>query len=284
VLLPLIPEQPDDVRVLVVGGGNEQNTVISPTNQATDTSEIFDFNPFFSAATKQAGWRDKRADGASLRTARRRLMSDAILMPDRTVLLVGGAGVGRDDNNSNPVLEAASFDSDPDPKAELWRPMAAATIERRYHATALLLPDGRVVSAGSSGGWPGPPWEPPHPVSYQYKLEVFTPPYLFRGPRPRIASLGSFKWSYATSVSIGTDEPAAIGSVALIRTGSATHTTNMDQRYVGLEITFRGTDWITVKTPKDATVAPPGIYMLFIVSGTTLAERVPSTARFVELH
>lgn len=280
ILLPLIPEQPDDVRVLVVGGGNEQNTVISWTNQATDTSEIFDFNRFFSAATKQTGWRDKRADGASLRTAQRRFMSDAILLPDRTVLAVGGAGTGRDDYNANPVFEAASFDSE----AEFWRAMAPATVQRRYHSTALLLPDGRVVTAGSSGGWPGPPWEPAHPVTFEYRLEVFTPPYLFRGPRPEIRSLGSFKWSYGTSVSIGTDEPTEIGSVALIRAGSATHTTNMDQRYVGLEITFRGTDWVTVRTPKDATIAPPGIYLLFLVSGTTLAERIPSTARFVELR
>jgi hypothetical protein len=280
VLLPLIPERPDNVRVLVVGGGNEQNTVISWTNQATDTSEIFDFNRFFSAATKQTGWRDKRADGASLRTAQRRFMSDAILLPDRTVLAVGGAGTGRDDYNANPVFEAASFDSE----AEFWRAMAPATVQRRYHSTALLLPDGRVVTAGSSGGWPGPPWEPAHPVTFEYRLEVFTPPYLFRGPRPEITSLGSFKWSYGTTVSVGTDDPAAIGSVALIRAGSATHTTDMDQRYVGLEITFRGTDWVTVRTPKDATIAPPGIYLLFIVSGTTLAERIPSTARFVELR
>lgn len=268
VLLPLIPEKPNEVRILAVGGGNEQNTTISWTNQATDTSEIFDFNPAFSAARKQTGWRDKRADGASLRTALRRFMSDAVLLPDRTLLLVGGAGVGRDDFNSSPVFEAASFDSE----AELWRAMAASTVERRYHATALLLPDGRVVSAGSSGGWPGPPWETPHPVSHQYRLEVFTPPYLFRGPRPQITSPGSFKWSYGTAASIGTDEPAEIGSVALIRTGSATHTTDMDQRYVGLEITFRGTDWVTVRTPKDATIAPPGC----TCSSSSGARRSPS--------
>ena len=279
VLLPIIPERPNDVRIMVVGGGNEANTTISWTNQATDTSEIFDFNPSLSSAARQTGWRDKRADGASLRTARRRFMSDAILMPDRTVLLVGGAGVGRDDFNSSPVFEAASFDSE----REFWRPMAAATVERRYHSTALLLPDGRVVSAGSSGNWPGPPWEAPHPVAHQYTLEVFTPPYLFRGPRPTITSVGSVKWSYGTTVSIGTNEPAEIGSVALIRAGSATHTINLDQRYVGLNITFRGTDWITVRAPTDATIAPPGIYMLFIVKGTTLDERIPSVARFVEL-
>jgi hypothetical protein len=48
--------------------------------------------------------------------------------------------------------KAASFDSE----AELWRPIAGATVERRYHATALLLPDGRVVSAGDAVPVPSP--------------------------------------------------------------------------------------------------------------------------------
>jgi hypothetical protein len=280
VLLPLLPEAPDDVRVLVVGGGFEGNTTISWTNPATHTAEIFDFDQALDKDTAQAGWRTTRRDGGgSLNQVQRRFMSDAVLLPDRTVLVVGGAAVGRDDFNSNPVLEAMSFATE----TEQWRAMAWSTVERRYHSTALLLPDGRVVSAGSSGGWAGPPWEATHPVSFQYKLEVFTPPYLFRGPRPVIGSLGSWSWSYGQLVSIGTDDARDIGSVALIRTGSATHTTNMDQRYVGLEITRRGTDSLGVRTPADATIAPPGVYLLFIVRGTTPAERVPSVARFVQL-
>lgn len=42
--------------------------------------------------------------------------------------------------------------------------MAAATIPRLYHSTALLLPDGRVVAAaGNPEGGHSVVWEPPDP-------------------------------------------------------------------------------------------------------------------------
>ena len=71
--------------------------------------------------------------------------------------------------------------------------------------------------------------------------------------------------------------------MVLMRTSSVTHTNDMDQRYVGLKIETREEELIRVQGPADATVAPPGIYMLFIVRGSTLSERIPSLARFVRV-
>ncbi len=45
-----------------------------------------------------------------------------------------------------------------------------------YHGTSILLPDGRVIVAGS--GRYGSPEE--------FNAEIFSPPYLFKGPRPVI--------------------------------------------------------------------------------------------------
>jgi hypothetical protein len=93
----------------------------------------------------------------------------------------------------------------------------------------------------------------------------------------------NWQLSYGTSFSIGTNDVPDVGSVVLRRTSSVTHTADMDQRHVEMEITFRGPDYISVRAPADPTIAPPGVYMLFIVRGNTLSERVPSLARFVTL-
>ncbi len=58
-----------------------------------------------------------------------------------------------------------------------------------------------------------------------------------------------------------------------------THAFDMDQRYVELEITDKATNRLTAKAPPDAHIAPPGHYMLFLLSDAG----VPSKAEFVHL-
>ena len=48
-----------------------------------------------------------------------------------------------------------------------------------YHSIALLLPDGRVLTAGSNP-------EANDVPGGELRLELYHPPYLFRGPRPII--------------------------------------------------------------------------------------------------
>jgi hypothetical protein len=73
------------------------------------------------------------------------------------------------------------------PDTGQWQAGAVADVVRLYHSVALLLPDGRVITAS---GNPSPygnraPWEPPQP-NEELRLEVYRPPYLFRGARPDI--------------------------------------------------------------------------------------------------
>jgi len=65
----------------------------------------------------------------------------------------------------------------------------------------------------------------------------------------------------------------------LIRAGAATHSFNMDQRHVGLVINTRARNHLTVTSPPDSNLAPPGFYMLFIVDTTG----TPSVAEFLRL-
>nr|MDJ0642378.1 galactose oxidase early set domain-containing protein [Erythrobacter sp.] len=56
-----------------------------------------------------------------------------------------------------------------------------------------------------------------------------------------------------------------VARAAVIRNGSVTHSTDNDQRYIGLEIVSRSGNTIRLKAPPNGNVAPPGYYMLWLV-------------------
>src|SRR5664280_733039 len=82
-----------------------------------------------------------------------------------------------------------------DPSTDSWRAVASAVVARMYHSVALLLPDGRVVTAGntpSKGQHVAWNQDPDHE---EMRLEIYSPPYLFRGSRPVITSV-PHEWRY----------------------------------------------------------------------------------------
>jgi hypothetical protein len=174
------------------------------------------------------------------------------------VLAVGGGLAKR---YVGPVYSAELFDTE----TETWQEMAAQTAPRVYHSTAVLLPDGRVLSAGQNDG------------DLQTTAEIYSPPYLFRGPRPTISSAPA-RARYDAQISIETPDAADIDRVALIRAGSVTHSVNFDQRYVDLPFTT-GPGGLSARVPPTAAEAPPGMYMLFVVDG----DGVPSVAKWVKI-
>ena len=95
----------------------------------------------------------------------------------KVVLVTGGSQGPGFNNEAAPVRVAELWD----PKTKKWETVSAMQAPRLYHSTALLLPDGRVLSAG--GG------QAPVSVSFQNNAEIYSPPYLFRGIRPKISSI-----------------------------------------------------------------------------------------------
>lgn len=143
---------------------------------------------------------------------------------------------------------------------------------------AVLLPDARVWLAGSGGGV----------VADVVKhAEIYEPGYLFEGSRPNILS-SPFELTYGSNFNIETSVP--ISTIRLIRLGAVTHSTDMSQLSVGLSFTAgpsNGTNPYTVTPPPNANIAPPGLYMLFVLrpktaslSGETM---IPSVAKIVKL-
>ncbi|WP_338870936.1 galactose oxidase-like domain-containing protein [Myxococcus stipitatus] len=175
----------------------------------------------------------------------RRRQHNAVLLPDATIAVFGGSsGSGFNDSNF-PVNYVEVYN----PATNSWTSMASAATYRGYHSTAVLLPDGRVLSAGGY---------------MDTTAQVFSPPYLFKGARPTIASAPTTSLPGA-QFTITTPDAANISRVSLIALNSTTHTFDMNQRFLTLAFT-RGAGSLNVTAPPNRNVAPPGYYQLFIVN------------------
>ena len=151
------------------------------------------------------------------------------------------------------------------PTTKQWTRVAAMSEARMHHLTALLLPDGRVVTAGGES-------------TGRLHAQVYSPgPYLFKGPRPEITkSPGSVP--YSGTFTVDTNASDNIDKVAIIRPSGVTHAIDMNERYVPLSFSASGTQ-LTVSGPANANDAPPGYYMLVVVN----SNGVPSVAKWVHL-
>jgi hypothetical protein len=195
-------------------------------------------------------------------------MPHSVLLPDGKVLVVGGSAKGSRDG-IEPVMPVEIYD----PANETWTVMCSMKVPRLYHTTAVLLPDARVLIGGKDEINNFPPYNYP-----EHRIEIFSPPYLFKGPQPEI-NMASERVTYKETFTIQFSSETPIASAALIKTGTSTHSLNMDQRYVGLEIVEQQPDRLVLLAPPNANIAPPGYYMLFLIN----KDGVPSTAKFCQV-
>jgi galactose oxidase len=250
-------------KVIYIGGGNDPGTHV-PT-AAAETIDLTVANP---------AWRPT----GSMHHPRRQ--HNATILPDGTVLVTGGTrgGGGKNDGfndlrHGEPVHEAELWD----PATGQWTELAAEDVDRCYHATAILLPDATVLSAGGGEYRPdGSPAENPPQDSHR-DAQIFHPPYLFRGPRPDL-TIAPEEVTHGQSFTVGTSHPDEIGMVSWIRLSSVTHSFNMDQRINFL--TFRpAAGGLTITAPEDPDICPPGHYLLFLLSKA----KVPSIAKILHI-
>ena len=155
-----------------------------------------------------------------------------------------------------------------DPKTNKWIPMADMKVDRLYHANALLLPDGRVMTAGSN----------PQRTENELRIEIFKPPYLFRGKRPMIDKVQQ-EVKHGDELEIETPDAETIQEICLIRPTVTTHCVNTEQRYVGLKFLRKSGSMLQAPIPTNKNLIPPGYYMLFILDN----DAIPSIARFIRL-
>jgi Galactose oxidase-like, Early set domain len=140
-----------------------------------------------------------------------RSLGSAALLPDGTVFVCGGI-----QRLNSPC---ALFN----PRTNTWSAMAALPSIRDYHSVALLLPSGQVAMAG---------WN-------NTTIEIFNPPYLYRGARPVISSAPS-SVQRGQRFDVGSPDAAAITSVVLARPMAVTHQTDTQQKILELPFTRTG--------------------------------------------
>lgn len=202
-----------------------------------------------------------------------------VALADGSVVVVGGIGVYPNPGPNDFVLDVEQLD--PDEPSAGWAALAPLPEPRAHHASAVLLVDGTLMSAGSICTE-----QPCAPAT----IRIFYPPYLF-GPggacalRPIIDAITGPEADtihYGTPFFVYTQTPTDIAEVRLIRLGAVTHSFDQEQRSLKLNFRIEYPTWIDkirVGAPAHGYLAPPGYYMLFIIN----QNGVPSEGRIVKV-
>ncbi|GAA4434611.1 galactose oxidase early set domain-containing protein [Phytohabitans houttuyneae] len=252
VLLPPAQAQ----RVFTVGGGN--GDAGATAHRLTDLIDLKAASPRYQAGPLIP--QGTLTGGAPQTGDQGKMYVSLVLLPDGTVFETGG-GLH---NRADPVFEASIFD----PQTNKFRAgMATDPVPRTYHSSAFLLPDGRVMAVGDNPG----------NGTFDTRISIYSPPYMFKGARPAIQTVANTNWGYGTTQRITVN--SGVTRASLIRPAAVTHSSDPNQRFVELPMTVRNATTIDLNVTSNPNLAPPGWYMLFVHN----ANGVPSIAKWVKL-
>ena len=189
----------------------------------------------------------------------RRKFHNGVMLPTGEMLVVGGNTSGEKFSDNGSVFPVEVWH----PNTEIWRVGASSAVPRNYHSIALLLVDGRVLSAG--GGLCGC-------AADHQDGQIYSPGYLFNADgslavRPTISSAPA-----AINVDTSFDVTASPGvqKFSLIKMSSTTHAVNTDLRYLNIPFVETSSGEYQLTAHPNPNVLTPGYWMLFAVdqSGT----------------
>jgi len=240
------PAQPRQV-IMVAGGHTEKIPLAA--NEWLDG-----FNPALGWNTYPA-WQTPRHN------------ANTVILPDGTLLTVGG-------NKGLYGYENAEFSTELYSRPAIdttgtWLKLAPHTIQAAYHSTAILLPDATVLLSQDDMDYSAQ-------AAFQHKAQVYSPPYLFKGPQPKITAAPT-NVGYGQSFVVSTDR-SDMTSAVLVAPGATTHGNDMHQRAIKLRVQPR-TNGLTATIPSSSALVPPGYYMLFVMD----SQGIPSVAKFVRV-
>ena len=197
--------------------------------------------------------------------SRPRVEMNAVLLPTGKVLMVGGSA--NDEDGTTASLTADLYD----PTTNSFSSAAPNVYPHLYHSTALLLPDATVVLSGGN----------PQQGTFEPHIEIYQPAYLFNadGTLATRPSLTAAPATVGYGQTFTVTSNGTIAGAVLIREGAPTHAFDMSQRLVGLSFTTNG-QTLTLTGPPNGNVAPPGMYLLFLVN----TNGVPSVGQVVTVQ
>lgn len=248
VLLPLTATNNYKPQVMLLGGGD----LVTSVTATTETIDLSASSPSWLST-------------ASMSKAR--IEMNAVLLPNGKILAVGGSQVNEKADGGGNTAELY------DPATDTFSPAGTEAFPHLYHSNALLLPDATVLSVGGN----------PFSDLYEPHMEIYSPAYLFDSTgapavRPSITS-APVKVGYSATFTVQTPDAANISSVVIARPGSDTHAFDFDQRLINLTFTPAVAGSLTVTSPPNSKVAPPGYYMLFVLNNAG----TPSVAKFIQV-
>ncbi len=182
-----------------------------------------------------------------------RSMQNSVVLPNGEVLVIGGNSSGIQFSDDGTVLEPEIWN----PQTEQWRVLAPHDKPRNYHSIAMLLKDGRVLSAG--GGLCGE-----CPTNHQ-NGEIYSPPYLFDATgapaaRPSITSGNPNALPGDTISLTGSDDIVKFNMLRLV---AITHHHSTDQRMVPVDSIKTGVGTYDLTLNDNPNVLVPGYYWIF---------------------
>ncbi|KAK9236384.1 glyoxal oxidase N-terminus-domain-containing protein [Lipomyces kononenkoae] len=267
IMFPLSSSDKYSAEIMICGGGAYQD-ITSPTEASCGRIRPEDDNP---------KW---EMEGMPIS----RGMVEGTLLPDGTSIWMNGGHYGAQGFNlsTDPVYYPILYDPSV-ASGSRFTTLTSSSIARLYHSVALLIPDGRVMVAGSNPV-EMPILEPSEYTPYvtEFRVEIFTPPYLMgdkASRRPRDVTLSStslrngesFLLTFINGQANTTDV-----KVVLYHGGFVTHSTHMGHRMIYLD--YAGFDsapkpantkqTLTVSMPSAeyGSVTPPAPYLLFVVT------------------
>ena len=201
----------------------------------------------------------------------KRMQCEVVPLPHGMVLVQGGDV--QNQATAEPTLFGVVKRSDLyDPDADLWRRVADTPRFREYHAVTLLLRDGRVATTGGTNiKFQGTP--------LSADVDAWSPPYLFRGVRPRIDNLSATVFLRGATLAFDVFPATTLTSVVLMGTGVTTHWVDggVPRRLV-LPVQQSGIA-VTCTLPTDPDLLPVGHYFLF-----AMVDDIPSVAAIVRVQ
>jgi hypothetical protein len=250
VLLPPAQKQ----RIMVLGGGGVGQSISS-----TASTRLIDI------AAPDPHW----VRGPNLAQPTRYPIT--VLLPNDEVLVTGGSryyrGMHGSDNRDTRIYNVAA-------NSFSWA--ANSLTGRDYHSGGILLPNGSVLTLGGNPLYGNK--EDTAPQTFNQEIDVYYPPYMFGGARPRIMAAPKvmrLRHSYLIKVS----EASRIRYLRLMRPDNPTHVTDVNERFIAVDFTRVTKSELRVTLPTNPNLVPPSYYMLFAVSQTG----IPSTARWVQV-
>lgn len=221
-----------------------------------------------------------------------RLLNDMLILPTGHVLIINGAkrGCAGWDNARNASFQPYLYR--PDSRVgRRFSVLKSTRIARMYHSTATVLPDGRVLVAGSNPNSRYTFRNVAYPT--ELRLQAFLPPYLdrqYHHYRPINVTVHYDHAHGENGVRYGEEftvsfwlgrRPSDVVEFNVYSPPFTTHSVSMNQRMLKLrgKSIVRAEDGrvsAVVEAPPSPIVAPPGYYMLTVVNGD-----IPSMSQWV---